>query len=231
MPGAGRRRLDDLPGKKLLAQDRPESVVPYVADLLDDAGIRVLVYNGDRDMTTNSQGSEMLLDAMEWSGSEGWSDPTSYERGLWLPRYDNSSVGGYMKQYKNLEFLTVINSGHLVPFNRPQLALELITRFLGNESFVDKTLPKFTIQASTLAITNSTGTTYNTNTKIPSTLGLTDDEYLQQKYKEHRNQHIVYEIGKIVFIAAVGFVLGYFISEKRSNSKRRSGYDFIDSAT
>jgi hypothetical protein len=49
--GEGRRRL--LEHRRLyMDNDRPWSVVPYVADLLD-AGIPVLVYNGDRDMTTN----------------------------------------------------------------------------------------------------------------------------------------------------------------------------------
>jgi carboxypeptidase D len=146
MPGAGRRRRleEELPGKLLLKDDKPITVVPYIADLLDDAGIRVLVYNGDRDLTTNAPGSETMLDGMEWSGSEGWADPHKFDRGLWLS--EPKKLGGYIKSYKNLEFLIVFNSGHLVPFNRPVLALDLITRFLANDSFNDKTLPKYDIK-------------------------------------------------------------------------------------
>jgi hypothetical protein len=52
----------------LLDDDRPISMAPYIANLLDDAGIQVLVYNGDRDMSTCVQGSEVFLNEMEWSG-------------------------------------------------------------------------------------------------------------------------------------------------------------------
>lgn len=220
IPGAGRRRLEqtfhrrlddanqaDLPGKTLLAHDKPESVVPYVADLLDDAGIRVLIYNGDRDMTTNSQGSEMLLDQMKWDGAAGWSNTADYERGLWLARYDATTVGGYMKQYRNLEFLVVINSGHLVPFNRPQLALELITRFLGNESFIDKPLPKYDIRTSSSKKKDSYSKN-NTGASTPS-------------------PHAIYSAVKMVTILAIGFLVGFYSARKLSKQKRRHGYDYI----
>lgn len=113
--GAGRRRLDEsfgkLPGQYLLADDQPESVVPYIAELLDDAGIRVLIYNGDRDMTTNAQGSEMCLDSMDWSGAKGWADQDKFTRGLWFADDEQKDLGGYIKKFKNLEFIVVINSG------------------------------------------------------------------------------------------------------------------------
>jgi hypothetical protein len=66
IPGAGRRRLRRL---ALLDNDRPLSVAPYLAQLMDDAKIRVLVYSGDRDMSTNPAGAELVLNGMtEWSG-------------------------------------------------------------------------------------------------------------------------------------------------------------------
>lgn len=86
--GSGRRRLlkgsnglmEDHPHRKLyMDNDRPLSVVPYIAELLDE-GIPMIVYNGDRDMTTNMVGTELALNAMEWSGSSEWLDAP---RGLW----------------------------------------------------------------------------------------------------------------------------------------------------
>merc|ERR1711971_401007 len=73
IPGAGRRHraLEEtklLAGQILLAHDQPESVTPYIAELLDDAEIRVLVYGGDRDLSVNLQGSEQVLNGMTWSG-------------------------------------------------------------------------------------------------------------------------------------------------------------------
>ena len=141
IPGAGRRRrkLEEalLPGQLLLAHDEPQSVVPYVAELLDDAGIRVLIYNGDRDLSTNAQGSEVLLDDMHWSGAKGWRTAT---RGLWMVR---DQVAGYAKSYKGLDFVVVYNSGHLVPNNQPIPALDLITRFVTNDKYLDIELPSF----------------------------------------------------------------------------------------
>ena len=144
IPGAGRRRRMDkqdtadlLPGELLLAHDKPDTTVPYVAELLDDAGIRVLVYNGDRDLRTNAAGSEMLLDGMTWKGAEAWKKAP---RGLWMV---DGKPSGYSRAYSNLDFLVVLNSGHFVPNNRPEQALDLLTRFLTDQPFQDVMLPTF----------------------------------------------------------------------------------------
>jgi carboxypeptidase C (cathepsin A) len=134
IPGAGRRRRR----LTMLDNDQPESVMPYIAELLDEAGIRVLIYNGDRDMSTCSQGNEMLLDQMQWSGQQDWLDPTKTRRGLWI--YDRYPAG-YSRPLGNLEFVVVYNSGHLVPYNQPGVALDLIQRFVNGRSFADHPLP------------------------------------------------------------------------------------------
>jgi carboxypeptidase C (cathepsin A) len=127
--GGGRRRL--LENRRLyMDNDRPWSVVPYVADLLD-AGIPVLVYNGDRDMTTNMVGSELLLNQMEWSGSSEWLDAP---RGLWMV---NGTQAGWAKEHGNLSFVVVYNSGHMVPYNQPKPAFDMVTRLLTGASFLD----------------------------------------------------------------------------------------------
>ena len=148
IPGAGRRRLQDEAQQmlrqrslKLLDQDRPESMHDFMVNLLDDAKIPVLVYNGDRDATCNSVGSEIFLDGLdEWSGAGKWKDPTKYNRGLWIPEPNDGeqAIGGYSKEVGNLKFVIVYNSGHLVPYNRPVAALDLIKRFLMGRSYVDK---------------------------------------------------------------------------------------------
>lgn len=140
IPGAGRRLREmketELNGQTFLAHDQPESMATYIAHLLDDAGIRVLIYAGDRDLTTNLQGSEMVLNNMHWSGHSEWK---TAERYLWMA---GDVVGGYVKTYKNLDLLLVLNSGHLLPYNVPGPALDLITRLTSNVSFDDILLPK-----------------------------------------------------------------------------------------
>jgi hypothetical protein len=153
IPGAGRRlqrqrvmktqkEEEALPGETLLAHDTPESMTSYIRDLLDDAGIRVLVYAGDRDLTTNLQGSEMVLDGMVWSGHSAWRRANRY---LWMV---NENVAGYVKTYKNLDLLLVLNSGHLVPYNVPVPALDLITRLTNEKSFGDIILPRISSASS-----------------------------------------------------------------------------------
>ena len=90
----------------LLDHDEPASVMPYIAQLLDDAGIRVLIYNGDRDMSTCSQGNEVLLDQMDWSGANDWKDPHKTRRGLWVV---DKYPAGYSRPLKNLNFVVVYN--------------------------------------------------------------------------------------------------------------------------
>jgi len=146
IPGAGRRRHLTESSKHngmqrllhLLDNDQPVSMAKYIKTLLDNAKIDVLIYNGDRDMSTCSQGSEVVLNGMEWSGSDAWLDPDKYRRGLWLVE---NYPGGYAKEVKNLQFVTVYNSGHMVPLNVPVPAKDLIHRFLKGHSFIDRDLP------------------------------------------------------------------------------------------
>jgi carboxypeptidase C (cathepsin A) len=114
LPGSGRRRRRDRRRRKLiLDDDRPLSTVPYIAELLD-AGIRVLVYNGDRDLSTCAQGTEAYLNIMEWNGMNEWKKAA---RALWLVPNDvtrKQEMGGYAKEHLGLSFVVVYNSGHMV---------------------------------------------------------------------------------------------------------------------
>ena len=114
--------------------DRPLSVVPYIGELVDE-GIPVLVYNGDRDMTTNMVGTELALNAMEWSGQDDWLDA---KRGLWMA---DDYQAGWAKELNNLTFVVVYNSGHMVPYNRPVPAFDMLTRLLTQKSFIDEEMP------------------------------------------------------------------------------------------
>ena len=128
----------DLFHRKLyLENDRPIDVTPYVADLLD-ADIPVLVYNGDRDMTTGATGSELLLNGMDWKGKDEWLDAT---RGVWMVEDKKGAEGGWAKELHALKFVIVQNCGHMVPYNRPDAAMDLLNRFLRNETFLDRPSP------------------------------------------------------------------------------------------
>lgn len=149
--GGGRRLSEEQSGsssssyqnrrKLYMDSDRPVTVVPYIADLVDD-GIPVIVYNGDRDMTTNMVGTELALNAMEWSGSKdgAWLDAP---RGLWMV---DGHQAGWSKEYGLLKFVTVYNSGHMVPYNVPAPAFDLLNRLLTNQTFMDIELPQVRVE-------------------------------------------------------------------------------------
>jgi len=146
VPGSGRRRLlQDSPLHRLrqlvmLDHDR-RSVLPWIAELLDDAKIDVLVYNGDLDLACTSQGTELSLEAMNWSGKEDWKDPQATKWYNWINA--DQQPAGHAKKLKNLEFLVVYNSGHFVPVNQAEHALDMIGRLLDGKSFQDVELPRF----------------------------------------------------------------------------------------
>ena len=127
----------------MLDNDRPLSVVPYIAELLDDAKIDILLYNGDLDLVCSSQSTELALESMEWSGREEWMDPDTTKWHQWT--VDNQPAG-HTKKFNNLQFVVVYNSGHFVPINQAQNALDMIGRFLDGKSLGDKELPTFPIQ-------------------------------------------------------------------------------------
>lgn len=213
IPGAG-RRLGELNRMLMLEDDKPVSVVPFVSELLDDAGIDVLVYNGDRDMSCCVQGSEKLLNEMVWSGQSSWLDPYVTQRGLWLV---DGKVAGYAKSLKGLNFVIVYNSGHLVPYNVPRQALDLITRFLGSETFADVDLPIYPDAVSK----GSMG-------EAPKQAGTAVVGAKSRNDEGQNGHHGVsgYLVGILCFVA--GFVVS-LIYDKYVHSKHASTYDQLPS--
>mmetsp|Transcript_8724 Transcript_8724/g.15312 ORF Transcript_8724/g.15312 Transcript_8724/m.15312 type:complete len:604 (+) Transcript_8724:262-2073(+) len=147
VPGSGRRRLGEARGNDreliMLDNDRPLSVVPYIAELLDDAKIDILLYNGDLDLACSSQSTELALETMEWSGREEWMDPDTTKWHQWT--VDNQP-SGHTKKFNNLQFVVVYNSGHFVPINQARNTLNMIGRLLDGKSLGDKELPIFPTQ-------------------------------------------------------------------------------------
>lgn len=86
-------------------------------------------------MTTNMVGTELALNEMEWSRKDEWLDAS---RGLWMV---DGMQAGWAKELGKLSFVTVYNSGHMVPYNQPINSHDLLTRLLTHKSFIDEELP------------------------------------------------------------------------------------------
>lgn len=93
---------------------------------------RLLFFNGINDMICNHVGNERFLDKLPWAHQEDW---TLARRFAWDPISDSGSPAGYMKEFENLLFLKVLNSGHMVPMDVPDVALEMMRTFMYIQSF------------------------------------------------------------------------------------------------
>lgn len=85
-------------------------------------------------MNTCFLGTVHTLEHHTWNGKQ-WDDA---ERSLW--KYNNDVAAEYFT-LDQLALLVVRNSGHLLPMDLPDTALEMLRKFMDNESFATTPLP------------------------------------------------------------------------------------------
>ena len=120
-----------------MTPDRPSSSVPALQFLAKH--VRVLLYSGDLDLSCNIVGTTSTLEHYTWLG-QPWHEA---DRALWRIE---GSIKDVVGDYSHLGddqfgFLVVHKSGHLVPMDRPDVALDLITRLVRSQSFGDIVIP------------------------------------------------------------------------------------------
>lgn len=212
-----RRRL-------FMDNDKPWSVIPYVAQLLDDAKIVVLIYSGDRDIICCTQGSEEALRKMDWSGTRdpapghktvddnhnAWSQAT---RSLWV--FNNTYPAGYIKSYKNLHLLTVYNAGHMLPYNQPGPALDMMNRFLRGESFHDEPLMDFTSRP----VPDSEAVVVP---RVPPTANQNDiHDHKEKMHSTSSPSASISPTTMVVITGIVAFLAGYGVARLTTDTRRQ----------
>ncbi|KAK0131030.1 Lysosomal protective protein [Merluccius polli] len=91
--------------------------------LLGALKYRVLVYNGDVDMACNFMGDEWFVESLH--------QKVEVQRRPWTYQdQEGPQVGGFVKEFSNIAFLTVKGSGHMVPSDKPAAAYAIFSRFL-----------------------------------------------------------------------------------------------------
>lgn len=106
-------------------------VVPDVVALLNTNTIRMLFFNGIHDLICNHVGNEEAVENF------GWTYQTEYqksERYGWKST-STGQLAGYMKEYNNLMYLKVLDSGHMVPMDVPDVSLDMMRTFMFDKSF------------------------------------------------------------------------------------------------
>ncbi|KAK7008063.1 carboxypeptidase [Favolaschia claudopus] len=104
----------------------------YIGGLLE-RGVRALIYVGTYDWTCNWVGNERWTRALEWSGQAEFSaEPLR----PWAIGNDfTKGRAGVSRSAKGLTFITIDEAGHMVPYDKPKEALDIVQRWLSGASF------------------------------------------------------------------------------------------------
>ena len=95
---------------------------------------QVLIYNGALDLICGAPLTERYIALLSWPGSTAFA---ATRRSVWLdPAFTDGTVSGYVRAALSdsaglLVQGVVRGGGHMVPFDQPERALDLITRFVG----------------------------------------------------------------------------------------------------
>lgn len=118
------------------------SMEPQVRYVLE-SGVDVLFYQGNLDLACNTAGN------LRWSNSMAWKGQAEYaSKGLQAWGKSTSEKGkpaGTMKEVKirmgdgerrtRFAFVTIDGSGHMVPQDQPEVALDMLGRWLDGKQF------------------------------------------------------------------------------------------------
>ena len=129
------RECTDPPYLALSHQDGLGVVDELVRVLDHTSKPQMLFFNGINDLICNHVGNERFLDALPWSKTmqymlqarHAWDaevDPAT------KVNYVQGRPDGYVKQFENLTFLKVMESGHMVPMDQPSISLAMMQTLL-----------------------------------------------------------------------------------------------------
>jgi len=109
-----------------MAEDVARSQSQDLEYLLEN-GYEVMLYFGLLDYVCNWRGGVELMRKLNWKDKKGYFAQNEKE---W--RSDGKVAGEY-KKYANMNFVTVRDSGHMVPLDQPEFALTLIKKYIMRE--------------------------------------------------------------------------------------------------
>ncbi|ORY34995.1 Alpha/Beta hydrolase protein [Naematelia encephala] len=99
------------------------AAVAFLPSILE-RGVQVLMFAGAEDLICNYKGLERMVNALEWEGEVGMSNATTQS---W---YLNDTQVGDWQTSRNLSFVKVYDSSHMVGFDVPHVTNDMILRFM-----------------------------------------------------------------------------------------------------
>ncbi|KAI9330425.1 peptidase S10, serine carboxypeptidase [Obelidium mucronatum] len=94
-------------------------------DAILAAGIKVVLYEGDRDLLVNFIGMEQAIGNMTWAGQKGFSVNKTG-----VPWTVNGSTAGVIWNERGLSYIRVTGAGHMVPTDQPLRAAAVLSHLL-----------------------------------------------------------------------------------------------------
>ncbi|GAB6021025.1 hypothetical protein CHUAL_003662 [Chamberlinius hualienensis] len=116
---------------KHLVVDICKSTKPWLEALLD-YNYKVLLYNGQLDFICAYYLTINMIDSLHWKGA---ADYRNAKRHIWRVDPGDKQIAGYVKNVNNFWEILVRNAGHILPYDQPLVAFDMITRFVFNKSF------------------------------------------------------------------------------------------------
>ncbi|XP_065204846.1 venom serine carboxypeptidase-like [Planococcus citri] len=90
---------------------------------------KVLFYSGQFDVICAYPLTVNFLNSVHFEGS------VEYKKARRRPWFVNGKLAGYVKSSGNFSEILVRNAGHMVPYDQPEWALDMISRFTSNRGF------------------------------------------------------------------------------------------------
>lgn len=98
------------------------STIPYISYILSQ-GLKVMIYNGQDDLIVNTPGIEGMINSLNVTG---FSAATKQNWSV------DGRIAGYVQGAGNFTFVVVLKSGHMVPYDQPVNAKDMVGRFINN---------------------------------------------------------------------------------------------------
>lgn len=110
-----------------LEEDMMKSVKPWIEELLDH--YRVMIYNGQLDIIIAYTLTENFINSMKWKNAGQYRQSPRY---VWR---EDGQVAGYVREVPGFVQVMVRNAGHMIPYDQPKWAYDMINRFTAEKSF------------------------------------------------------------------------------------------------
>ena len=92
----------------------------------------MLVYSGQLDIIVAAPLTESFVNTMNWKYANEYKNA---DRLIWKVSPEDTEVAGYVRQVHDFYQIIVRNAGHILPYDQPRVAYDMIRRFINNQGF------------------------------------------------------------------------------------------------